>query len=126
MPGMSDNFDVKQTETQVLPLPDLPVLNERWTVRRKTTLLFAVRSGRISIEEACRVYKLSVDELLAWERNLDRYGIPGLRTTRYQIYREDERRAERVLSGLGSNSALPPMPNDRVIENRPSTLPKAF
>lgn len=74
---MSDNLD--------FPAP-LPCLNQRWTVQRKSALVFAVRSGRISIEEACRVYKLSVDEFLAWERNLDRYGIPGLRTTRYQIY----------------------------------------
>src|SRR5262249_48043888 len=88
-------------------------LNERWTMRRKATLVFAVRSGRISIEEACRVYKLSVDEFRAWERNLDRYGIPGLRTTRYQIYRGDERRAERMLSGLGSQLGPSPMPNGR-------------
>ena len=75
------------------------------------------------LEEACRAYKLSVNELLAWERNLDRYGIPGLRTTRYQIYGDDERRAERVSSGLGSSSALPPMPNDRGMK---PTLSKAF
>ena len=30
---------------------------------------------------------MSVDEFLAWERNLERYGIPGLRMTRYQTYR---------------------------------------
>ena len=68
MPVMSDNFDVTHT-TQVLLLPDLPVLNNRWTMRRKATLVFAVRSGRISIEEACRVHKLSVDEFLAWEQS---------------------------------------------------------
>jgi len=68
MPVMSDNLDVTQT-TQVLLLPDLPVLNNRWTMRRKATLVFAVRSGRISIEEACRVHKLSVDEFLAWEQS---------------------------------------------------------
>ena len=80
MGGMSDNFDVTQS-TQALPLADLPALSERWTMRRKATLVFAVRSGRISIEEASRMYKLSVDELLTWERNLERYGIPGLRST---------------------------------------------
>jgi hypothetical protein len=101
MPVMSDNFDVTQT-TQVLLLPDLPVLNNRWTMRRKATLVFAVRSGRISIEEACRVHKLSVDEFLAWERNLERYGIPGLRTTRYQIYRDDERSAGRAFERFGN------------------------
>jgi hypothetical protein len=35
----------------------------------QATLVFAVRSGRISIEEACRVHKLSVDEFLAWEQS---------------------------------------------------------
>src|ERR1051325_5643863 len=68
----------------------------------QATLVFAVRSGRISIEEACRVYKLSVDEFLAWERNLERYGIPGLRTTRYQIYRDDERSAGRAFERFGN------------------------
>ena len=47
----------------------------------------------MAIDEACRLYNLSVDELLAWERDLDRYGIPGLRTTRYQIYRQTEARS---------------------------------
>src|SRR5436190_24259711 len=117
MPGMSD---VTQT-TQVLRLLDRPALNERWTMRRKSTLVFAVRNGRISIEQACRVYKLSVDEFLAWQRNLDRYGIPGLRTTRYQIYRADERRAERVLSGLGSQLGPSPMPNGRAVSGPIST-----
>ena len=59
------------------------------------------------------MYKRWVDEFLIWQRNLDRYGIPGLRTTRYQIYRDDERRAERVLSGLGFSATLPTIPNDR-------------
>ena len=59
------------------------------------------------------MYKRRVDEFLIWQRNLDRYGIPGLRTTRYQINRDDERRAERVLSGLGSSATLPTTPNDR-------------
>ena len=120
---MSDNFDVTQT-TQVLPLPDLPALNERWTMRRKAALVIGVRSGRISIEEACRVYNLSVDEFLAWERNLEGYGIPGLRLTRSQIYQDDKRRAERVLSGLGSSSILPTMPNDRDMKSAIPILSK--
>jgi hypothetical protein len=40
-----------------------------------------------------RRYKLSVEEFLAWQRAIDRYGVPGLRVTRLQIYRDtDERR----------------------------------
>jgi len=52
-----------------------------------------VRDGWIPIEEACELYNISVDEFLAWERDLDRYGVHGLRTTRYQIYRDTDKRA---------------------------------
>src|SRR5438132_11082537 len=71
-------------------LPDLPSLTKRWTVRRKAAVIEAVRGGRVPIEEACQLYNLSVDEFLAWERDIDRHGIHGLRTTRYQIYRDIE------------------------------------
>ncbi|MBV9016063.1 MAG: DUF1153 domain-containing protein [Alphaproteobacteria bacterium] len=73
-------------------IPNLPQLNERWTTRRKAAVIEAVRGGWVPIEEICRTYNLSVDEFLAWERDIDRYGIPGLRTTRYQIYRQTETR----------------------------------
>ena len=39
-------------------------------------------------EEACELHGISVEEFLAWARDLDRYGVPGLRATRYQIYRD--------------------------------------
>ena len=45
------------------------------------------------IEEACELYNISVDEFLARERDMDRYGIHGLRSTRYQIYRDTDKRA---------------------------------
>jgi hypothetical protein len=50
-----------------------------------------VRGGWIPIDEVCQRYGISADEFVAWERDLDRYGIPGLRTTRYQIYRNTEK-----------------------------------
>jgi hypothetical protein len=71
-------------------MPDLPSLGKRWTVQRKAAVIEAVRGGWVPIEEACRLYKLSVDEFSAWERDIDRHGIHGLRTTRYQIYRDIE------------------------------------
>ena len=75
-------------------IPNLPQLNERWTTRRKAAVIEAVRGGWVPIHEICRTYNLSVDEFLAWERDIDRYGVPGLRATRYQIYRQtDTRRA---------------------------------
>ena len=76
--------------------PDLPPPDtKRWVVRRKAVVVAAVRSGSISLQEACRRYKLSVEEFLAWQRAIDRHGIPGLRVTRLQIYRDtdDERSA---------------------------------
>src|SRR5213082_464885 len=56
-------------------LPDLPSLTKRWTVRRKAAVIEAVRGGWVPIEEICRLYKLSVDEFMAWERDSDRRSI---------------------------------------------------
>jgi len=79
-------------------IPELPALSKRWTVRRKAAVVEAVRGGWVPIEEVSRLYNLSVDEFLAWERDIDRNGVPGLRTTRYQIYRDTDPR--RGVAGL--------------------------
>jgi hypothetical protein len=68
----------------------LPSPKQRWTVRRKAAVVEAVRGGCVPIEKVCTVYDLSIDEFLAWERDLDRNGTPGLRSTRYQIYRNTD------------------------------------
>lgn len=69
-----------------LPSPD----TRRWVVRRKAVVVHAVRSGSISLQEACRRYHLSVEEFLAWQRAIERHGVPGLRVTRLQIYRDTD------------------------------------
>ena len=61
---------------------------KRWVARRKAAVVTAGRSGAISIEEACRRYHLSEEEFLAWERTIEADGVPGLRITRLQIYRD--------------------------------------
>jgi hypothetical protein len=76
------------TWTSLREYPHCP--KQRWTVRRKAAVVEAVRGGCVPIEEVCTVYNLSVDEFLAWERDIDRNGIPGLRSTRYQIYRNTD------------------------------------
>jgi Protein of unknown function (DUF1153) len=82
---MDDDFNLTK-------LP--PPYTKRWVVRRKAVVVQAVRNGSISLEEARERYKLSSEEFLAWERAIDRYGVPGLRATRVQIYRDtDEARA---------------------------------
>ena len=76
-------------------MPKLPSVRKRWTVRRKAAVIEAVRRGRLSLDQVCRIYTLSLEEFLAWERDMDRYGVPGLRVTRYQIYRQTETRKGR-------------------------------
>ena len=72
-----------------LTLADLPPPNtKRWVIRRKAEVVAAVRGGLLSIEEACERYKLTVDEFLSWQRSIDKHGLPGLRATRIQDYRE--------------------------------------
>ena len=70
-------------------IPELPAPDtKRWVVRRKAVVVQAVRAGSISLQEACRRYNLSVEEFLAWQRAIERHGVPGLRVTRLQIYRD--------------------------------------
>lgn len=74
-----------------LTLADLPPVDtERWVIRRKAEVVVAVRGGLLSLEEACKRYSLSIEEFLSWQRAIDRNGLPGLRTTRVQHYREYE------------------------------------
>jgi hypothetical protein len=74
-----------------LPPPD----TKRWVTRRKAVIVNAVRTGAISLEEVCRRYALSVEEFLAWQCAIDTHGVPGLRVTRLQIYRDNPRVARR-------------------------------
>ena len=71
-----------------LTLDDLPPANtQRWVIRRKAEVVTAVRGGLLTLEEACERYRLTADEFLSWQKAIDRWGMPGLRTTRIQQYR---------------------------------------
>ncbi len=75
-----------------LTVADLPPANtRRWVIRRKAEVVVAVRGGLISLEDACDKYKLTVEEFLTWQSAIEKYGLPGLRTTRIQQYRGAER-----------------------------------
>ena len=67
-----------------LPPPD----TKRWVIRRKAEVVAAVRAGLLSLEEACRRYTLSIEEFLSWQRLVESHGLPGLRVTRLQDYRD--------------------------------------
>ncbi|MEN9561436.1 MAG: hypothetical protein RIQ56_709 [Candidatus Parcubacteria bacterium] len=72
-----------------LTLADLPPKEtKRWVIRRKAEVVAAVRGGLLTLEEACNLYSLSLDEFLSWQRSIDKHGLPGLRATRVQDYRD--------------------------------------
>jgi hypothetical protein len=74
------------------PFDGLPPANtRRWVIRRKAEVVAAVRSGAISLEDACSRYKLSIEEFLSWQRLIDGHGLAGLRVTRLQDYRNGAR-----------------------------------
>ena len=78
-----------------LTLTDLPPVQKglppeqrmRWVVRRKAEVVAAVRGGLLSLDDACKRYTLTVEEFLAWQHAIDRFGLAGLRATRVQQYR---------------------------------------
>ena len=71
-----------------LTIADLPPpATKRWVIRRKAEVVAAVRGGLLSLEDACKRYRLTVDEFLSWQRSIDRHGLAGLRATRVQDYR---------------------------------------
>jgi hypothetical protein len=71
-----------------LTLADLPPpATKRWVIRRKAEVVAAVKGGLLSLEDACQRYTLTVEEFLAWQRAIDRFGLAGLRATRVQQYR---------------------------------------
>ena len=77
----------------VLTLADLPPPDaQRWVASRKAIVVAAVRGGLLSMSEACARYRLTTEEFLNWQTQVDRNGLQGLRTTRIQEYRGSARR----------------------------------
>lgn len=74
-----------------MTLADLPPINtKRWVIRRKAEVVAGVRSGLITLEDACKRYSLSIDEFLSWQRLMESHGVRGLRATRIQDYRQPD------------------------------------
>lgn len=67
-----------------LPPPE----TRRWVVRRKAEVVAAVNGGLLTIDEVCERYTLTLEEFASWQRAIDRSGMPGLRVTRIQQYRD--------------------------------------
>ena len=79
---------VRAVDGSPLTIADLPPSNtKRWVSRRKANVVAAVNGGLITLDDACRRYTLTVEEFLSWQKAIERFGVPGLRATRVQIYR---------------------------------------
>ena len=81
---------VRTAEMSILLGELPPPETKRWVVRRKAVVVQAVRNGALTLQDACRRYNLSEEEFHAWQRAIDRHGVPGLRVTRLQIYRDTD------------------------------------
>jgi len=57
------------------------------------------------MSDACARYRLTTEELLSWQAQIDRNGLKGLRTTRIQEYRGGGRRTG-VHVGRGGRYSL--------------------
>lgn len=75
----------------ILPPPG----TTRWVVRRKAEVVAAVDGGLLSINDVCERYDLTLEEFASWQRAVDRSGMPGLRVTRIQHYRDLYERQQR-------------------------------
>ncbi len=65
-----------------------PPQTTRWVVRRKAEVVAAVNGGLLTIEEVCERYSLTLEEFASWQRAVERSGMPGLRVTKIQKYRD--------------------------------------
>lgn len=75
---------VKSFRAKPAPIPGLPppppsTPPRRWVAQRKAEVMDAVRGGLLSLNEALDRYSLTLEEYLSWRRQIDRFGMEGLR-----------------------------------------------
>jgi hypothetical protein len=87
---LSDSL-VEKLLKEGLPPPN----TRRWVVRRKAAVVVAVKTGTITIDQACQVYQLTEEEFLSWKHAFETHSLAGLRTTWIQQYRRHRSRRAR-------------------------------
>ena len=68
-------------------MSDIDFASGRWTPHRKAAVLKAIRAGELSVSEAMSRWELTLEELQAWGRDYQRWGLRGLKTTRTGDFR---------------------------------------
>lgn len=67
----------------ILTKDDLPPPNtERWVIRRKAEVVVAVHGGLLTLDDACKRYRLSAEEFAAWQRAVETMRTRPLRDGR--------------------------------------------
>jgi hypothetical protein len=91
---------------EALTLDSLPKPStRRWVIRRKAEVVAAVAGGLLTVDEVCDRYGLTIEEFTGWQRAVDRSGMPGLRVTRIQLYRQLHERQDAGFTGLAAAPA---------------------
>jgi len=54
-------------------------------------VLAALDAGSLSIEEACLMYRLSIEEIASWSHLIALHGRDGLKVSRLEKYRKEDR-----------------------------------
>lgn len=73
---------------RVISRRDLPPPGTtRWVARRKAAVVAAVEQRVLTLEEACKLYDLSVEEFSSWRDALEKHGLNALRSTALKRYR---------------------------------------
>ncbi|MBB4860363.1 hypothetical protein HNO88_003706 [Novosphingobium chloroacetimidivorans] len=67
----------------------------RWVARRKAEVVAAVEGGLLSKPQACARYELSLEELVSWQRTVERDGMSGLCASKVQQNRQRHERLNR-------------------------------
>ncbi len=95
-PISRDSVEPVESVNETPTLSDLPAPSiTRWHFQHKALVVTAVRTGLISVAEACARYRITIEEFISWKRLLDEHGLRGLRATRLQEYRHAASRASR-------------------------------
>jgi hypothetical protein len=84
-----------------LPPPTI----RHWVAARKAQVVNAVQSGRLSLDEALRRYRLSIEEFSSWKTALYRQGVQGLRISARHVRDLNRRIRPRARSKGGERHA---------------------
>ena len=85
--------DSTSTSTLKLPYTEMTLPSPdtvRWVASRKAIVLAAIDTGRLSIHEACMMYRLSVEEIASWSRMVELHGSDGLKNSSLGKHRKSQ------------------------------------